>query len=63
MELGPGFASPNPVDFVFEAYAMYIDKNMLPEDLSLSGLHPNVKIYTSRQRVRHCNLRHCYLRL
>lgn len=44
MELGPGFASPDPVDFDFEAYATYIDKNMVPEAPPLFGLHPNAEI-------------------
>ncbi|OQR88006.1 dynein heavy chain [Achlya hypogyna] len=44
MELGPGFKSPNPTEFSFQDYAMYIEKNMVPESPPLFGLHPNAEI-------------------
>jgi len=44
LELAPGFKSPNPSDFDYDAYIKYTENSMPPESPLLFGMHPNAEI-------------------
>jgi len=42
--LSPGFKSPDPTKFDYEAYRTYIDTKLPTESPVLFGMHPNAEI-------------------
>ena len=44
MPLAPGFRSPDPTRFDYDAYYKYIDERLPLESPQMFGLHPNAEI-------------------
>eukprot|EP00937_MAST-01D_sp_MAST-1D-sp2_P001104 g1104.t1 len=44
LALGEGFAAPNAGEFSYDAYALYIEENMVAESPLIFGMHPNAEI-------------------